>query len=207
MSDTSPPVADTEVERAVQRIEQGDQASDTSPVQRRPQRGAVNAGFVQVSKMYIAEMNQLAKHAPTAHTLLWMLVQEMNKQNSVMISVPSMAKILGMSPATVKRAISLLREQQWLEVLKIGTGNVYRVNSSVFWQDRADGKWASFDARVVVNWDEQDDTTRLNPPVKTRHIPLVEADDSDPEYRQRNERQEAPQIRKPDQQLGLLDDE
>lgn len=140
--------------------------------------GAINAGFVQVSKMYIAEMKDLARHAPAAHNVLWTLIQEMNKQNSIMISVPSIAKLTGMSTATVKRGIALLREQQWMEVLKVGTSNVYRVNASVVWQDRADGKWAAFDTRVVANWDEQDEITKANPQVRTRHIPLVLADDS-----------------------------
>lgn len=144
----------------------------------RMKHGAVNAGFVQVSKMYIAEMKELGRYAQSASQILWTLIEEMNKQNSVMISVPSLSLLTNMSQSSVKRALSLLREQQWIEVLKIGTSNVYRVNSQVVWQDRADGKWASFDARLVVNWDEQDAATKRAPSVRTRHIPLVEADDA-----------------------------
>ncbi|MCE3602750.1 helix-turn-helix domain-containing protein [Massilia sp. P8910] len=143
----------------------------------RVKHGAINSNFVQVSKVYIDEMKELARNAPSAHTVLWTLIQEMNKQNSIMISVPSLAKLLGMSPATIKRGIQLLRDQQWIEVLKIGTSNVYRVNASVVWQNRADTKWAAFDARLVVNWDEQDEATKRAPRVNTRHIPLVLADD------------------------------
>lgn len=143
----------------------------------RVKHGAVNSNFVQVSKVYIAEMKELARNAPSAHTVLWTLVQEMNKQNSIMISVPSLAKLTNMSPATIKRAIQLLRDQLWVEVLKIGTSNVYRVNASVVWQDRADSKWAAFDARLVVNFDEQDEKTKRTPRISTKHIPLVLADD------------------------------
>lgn len=160
----------------------------------RMKTGAVNAGFVQVSKMYISEMKDLARHAPAAHTVLWTLIQEMNKQNSIMISIPSIAKLTHMSAPTVKRAIALLREQQWMEVLKIGTSNVYRVNASVVWQDRADGKWAAFDTRLVVNFDEQDEITKNRDRVFTRHIPLVQMDD----YQGREARQTPEQ-----QELGL----
>jgi Fe2+ or Zn2+ uptake regulation protein len=149
--------------------------------------GAVNAGFIQVSKMYIAEMKDLAQHAPSAHTVLWTLVQEMNKQNAVMISQDSLAKLTKLSIPTVKRAVAMLREQQWLEVLKVGTANVYRVNSEVFWQDRADGRWTSFQAQVVANFDEQDEVTKKMPSVRTRHIPLVEADDANQVHGQQKE--------------------
>jgi len=81
----------------------------------------------------------------------------------------------------------MLREQQWLEVLKVGTANVYRVNSEVFWQDRADGRWTSFQAQVVANFDEQDEVTKKMPSVRTRHIPLVEADDANQVHGQQKE--------------------
>ena len=145
----------------------------------RVKHGAVNSDFVQLSKIYMDETVSLANHAPAAFMVLMTLVKQMNKVNSVMISNESLERICGVSNSTIKRAIKILREQQWIDVLKVGTSNVYRVNSNVFWQDRADGKWASFQAQVVLNFDEQDETTKKKP-VKswTRHIPLVEADDA-----------------------------
>lgn len=154
--------------------------------------GAVNAGFIQVSKAYIDEMNDLAQHAPSAHRVLWTLIKEMNKQNAVMVSQDSLCKLTKLSAATVKRSVALLREQQWLEVLKMGTANIYRVNSNVFWQDRADGRWASFNAHVILNFEEQDSVIKANPSVRTRHIPFVEADDG--------------VIREKHPQLSLIDD-
>lgn len=125
-------------------------------------------------------MNDLAQHAPSAHRVLWTLIKEMNKQNAVMISQDSLCRLTRLSSATVKRSVALLREQQWLQVLKMGTANIYRVNSSVVWQDRADGRWASFNAHVILNFDEQDNITKAMPNVRTRHIPFVEADDGIP---------------------------
>jgi len=137
--------------------------------------GAVNYGFVQVSRKHIDAMNELSLKSPKAHFILWKLVKEMDRQNAVMVSQESLQKLTGLSRPTVQRAIALLREQQWLEVLKVGTANVYRVNSSVFWQARADGKWASFSAQVLVNFDEQDAKTKATPQPKLRNVPYVEA--------------------------------
>lgn len=136
-----------------------------------------NAGFVQVSKMYIDEMNHLALHDRSAYRILWTLVKLMNRQNAVMISQDSLCQLTKFSRPTVKRAVALLRSQQWMDVLKMGTANVYRVNSSVIWQDKAEGRWASFNARIILNFAEQDQLTQDMPSVKTRHIPFVEADD------------------------------
>ena len=143
----------------------------------RLKNGAVNAGFVQVSKVYIDEMNDLVRNAPSANVVLWTLIQQMNKQNSVMISQESLCVLTNLSRATVKRSVALLREQQWLDVKKLGTANIYRVNSNLVWQDRADGRWASFTANIVLNFDEQDQITKALPNLRTRHIPFVEADD------------------------------
>lgn len=139
--------------------------------------GASNRDFVQVSRRHIDDLNALASASPTAHKLLWALCKSMNKQNAVVISLESLAKLSGKSVATVKRGISLLREQQWIETIKVGSGNVYRVNSRVFWQSRADGKWATFNAAVVVDWDEQDAKTKqLNDGATgLRQIPFVES--------------------------------
>lgn len=140
--------------------------------------GAVNHGFVQVSRRYLDELDELAFRSPAARKLLTCLVKGMNKQNAVMVSQESLVKLTGLSKPTIKRSVALLREQQWIEVLKVGTSNVYRVNSSVFWTTRADGRWASFSAEVILNFDEQDKITKtapINPPKTTlRHIPFVQ---------------------------------
>lgn len=141
--------------------------------------GAVNQGFVQVSRRYLDELDELAFRSPAARKLLTNLVKAMNKQNAVMVSQESLAKLTGLSKPTIKRSVALLREQNWIDVLKVGTSNVYRVNSGVFWTARADGRWASFSAEVVLNFDEQDEITKaapINPPkTSLRHIPFVQA--------------------------------
>lgn len=140
-------------------------------------QGAVNQGFVQVSRKYLDNLDELGFRSPAARKLLTSLVKAMNRQNAVMVSQGSLAKLTGLSTPTVKRAVAMLREEQWIEVLKVGTSNIYRVNSSVFWTARADGRWASFSAEILVNYDEQDEFTKaqaINPPrTSLRHIPIL----------------------------------
>jgi hypothetical protein len=140
------------------------------------QRAYKNRGFVQVSKKHIDALNALAAHSASAHKTLWTLCKLMDKQNAVMLSAQALAKLCGYSLATVKRSVALLREKRWIDVAKAGNTNVYRVNSAIFWQARADGKWASFTAQVVLDWEEQDEQTRssaLAGPLKT--VPFLES--------------------------------
>lgn len=66
-----------------------------------------------------------------------------------------------------------------LDALKIGTSNVYHVNSALVWQDRAQVKWAAFNARLVVNFEEQDSINKRLARERIRHIPFVQKDDAD----------------------------
>jgi hypothetical protein len=133
--------------------------------------------FIQMLKFHQEEMKKLSHLSSAAHVVLLTLIKQMGQLNTVMISIDAICKLADLSPSTVKRGIGILREENWLAVLKIGTANVYRVNSDVLWQDRPDGKWAAFSGNIVVDFDEQDELTKKKPIFKTRRIPLVEADD------------------------------
>lgn len=139
--------------------------------------GSTNRDFVQVSRKYLDALDTLAGKSMAARRLLTALVKTMDRQNAVMVSHESLAKLTGSSVATVKRAITVLREERWVEVLKLGTANVYRVNSAVFWRATATGKWASFSAQVLVNFDEQDAKTKAAVAPRLRHVQFLDSGD------------------------------
>lgn len=134
---------------------------------------------IQLSRLFLDETVDLAKHSAAGFKILMVLVGRMKKSNSVVISNQSLGTLTGLSIATVKRAIKELRDQDWLEVGKIGTMNVYRMNSAIFWKQTPSGhKWAEFESSVVLSFDEQDEITQKRLPGQfTRHFPLVEVSD------------------------------
>ena len=81
------------------------------------------------------------------------MVEKMNKQNALAISQSNLMKITGKKRTSVHNAIKALKQHNFIEVVKIGTANAYKVNSNVFWQDanRRKDKFAVFDATVVVS--------------------------------------------------------
>lgn len=137
-------------------------------------RGKTNWSFVQVSKKDINALATLSLEAPKAHFVLWKLVGEMNRQNALLVSQDTLKKLTGLSRPTLQRAVAVLRDRKWISTTKVGTTNVYHVNSSVFWQARAEGKFATFSAQVIADWEEQDEQTKAEPAPNLRHMPTVE---------------------------------
>jgi hypothetical protein len=136
--------------------------------------GAVNRNFVQVSRDYLDALDALMVQSPSARRLLTVLIKEMRRDNSLVISQEGLQKRTGFSPSTISRGVKLLRNQNWIDVKKVATMNVYFVNSAVVWTTRAEGKYASFNARVVLDWDEQDAITKSDKTPELRQVQVLQ---------------------------------
>lgn len=148
--------------------------SDLLDAEKAAQRLPKNMDFVQVSRAELRAIADLGAKSSLALDLLMVLAQSMDKQNAVMISFKAMEQILGKSRPTLDRAVRLLREDKWIQVVKVGTANAYILNSAVFWTDRGDKRhMASFGAQIVTTLDEQDKDLRANPNVKLKRVPTL----------------------------------
>lgn len=139
------------------------------PLQKNP------ADFLQVTRGYLKDMRELAKRSPAAHQVLWLLAERMNRTNAVVISQKTMGQILGYSRATLNRAITLLKNERWVQVVTTGTSNAYIVNSKVLWRDHGGKRYASFFAEVVVSEEEQLHSIEQWDGVELRHLPILSA--------------------------------
>jgi hypothetical protein len=112
----------------------------------------------------------------------------MDIQAAVIASRATLAKLVGYSEATVKRAIADLKADQWIEVVQLGGKggvNAYVVNSRVAWADNRDKlPMAVFTARVLASRDEQHDvgtsTLRRIPTLYPGEMQLPTGDHDDP---------------------------
>ena len=149
--------------------------SDLLDAEKANQRLPKNMDFVQVSRAELRAIADLGAKSSLALDLLMVLAQSMNKQNAVMISFKAMQQILGKSRPTLDRAVRLLREDKWIQVVKVGTANAYVLNSAVFWTDRGDKRhMANFGAQIVTTLGEQDKDLRANPQVKLKRVPILD---------------------------------
>lgn len=133
--------------------------------------------FLQVTRGYLRDMRELSRRSPVAHQILWLLAERMNRTNAVVMSQKTMGQILGYSRATLSRAIALLKEENWIQVVLSGTSNAYVLNSKVLWRDHGGKRYASFFAEVVVSEDEQSHPVEDWDNVELRQLPVIRANE------------------------------
>lgn len=138
-----------------------DMSTDLSRVGSAPaterKRGAT---WVQTERAAHEAWAQLVRSNQRAAALLHVLVAHMDQHAAVVASRGTLAALVGYSEATVKRAVSDLRADNWIDVIQLGGKggvNAYVVNSRVAWADSRDRLGtAAFTARVIARKDEQD---------------------------------------------------
>lgn len=106
----------------------------------------------------------------SASKMFEFLKSTMNSKNIVCISVQTLANRLGISERSITRANKYLVENNWLQIRKTGTSNVYFLNPGLVWKDKTGKRlnsiqdydsntfyFAEFDAKVVIGSAEQED--------------------------------------------------
>jgi predicted nucleotide-binding protein (sugar kinase/HSP70/actin superfamily) len=152
--------------------------SDLLDAERATKRLPKNMDFVQVSRSEMRSIAELGGKSPLALDLLMIFTQAMDKQNAVMMSYETMECISKKSRRQLSRAVNILKNDNWIQVIKIGTANAYVLNTAVFWTDKGNKRHlGSFTAKVITTLEEQEKDLRVSPNVKLKRIPLLAGKD------------------------------
>jgi DNA-binding transcriptional regulator YhcF (GntR family) len=115
--------------------------------------------WVQTERASHEAWGKLTIRSPRAAALAHYLVAHMEQSGAVIASYGTLAKIAGMSVATVRRAIDDLKADRWIEVVQVGGkggANAFIINSRVAWaQTRDKLHLAAFTARVIADKEDQ----------------------------------------------------
>jgi hypothetical protein len=140
-------------------------------------RDKKNRNFVQIEKRAFKELRGLIDRSAVAAKVLMILAEKMNRQNALVCSYDTLSKLTKLSRQTLYKAIKLLKEENWIQVLKVGNANAYVINSRVFWQSYGDRKYAVFNAVIVAGADEQETSAEDWDKVELRHFPFLSQKD------------------------------
>lgn len=100
----------------------------------------------------------LMKQSPYAYCIMDFLASNMDKYNAVICSYKVMQERFGYSQATVKRAIQLLKQHKYIEVVRTGGANIYMINKHLYWNSWGTNyAYAEFDAKIIITASEQDE--------------------------------------------------
>ena len=138
-----------------------------------------NYNFVQLNRGHMQALRALTRKSPLAHEILYYLVEHMGKTtNAVIVSYKTLQEVTNVSRSTVARAISILKDDNWVDAVKVGSATAYAVNARVFWQaSRNQKEYAIFSATVVAAASEQDEGFRDKAKHKLRHVPVIQSNE------------------------------
>lgn len=115
-----------------------------------------NNDFIQFSRRNGAEWKRLILNHPVAGSIMVYLMNNMRRDNVIIVSSKTLEQELERSRTTISRAVSVLVEQRWVQIIRVGSARAFAVNERVAWRDKADKrKNAIFSATVIANRDEQ----------------------------------------------------
>lgn len=137
-----------------------------------------NLNFVQIDRRVMAAHRQLMSESPVGAVVLSLIAEYMDKSNALVISYATLQDMTGYSRASIGNAIKKLKADRWIQAVKIGTANVYFVNSAAFWTANRKGKYYSqFHATVVASASEQATTIKKLNSLQLKQLPMTRADE------------------------------
>lgn len=117
-----------------------------------------NHNFIQLYRDNMPELRWLMSNHTFASSLLFFILEHMDNRNALACSYSVFEDYFRKSRSTVYRAIKLLEENGFLNVLKMGTSNVYVVNEDLAWSDSNDKKkFTKYDGKILVSKKENKD--------------------------------------------------
>ncbi len=145
--------------------------------------------FAQTDLAVHEAWGRLSLQSPRAAALAHFMVANMGREGALVVSLPTLCQITGMSISTLKRAIADLKNGRWIEVVNIGGkggANAYVINERVAWTQGRDKKvYAHFSASILAAQSEQKEAPeeiplRKFPMLRAAEIPLPTGKGEDP---------------------------
>lgn len=127
--------------------------------------------WVQTERKAHEAWASLIGRKPAAARVMHLLVANMGDQNAVVVSQKTLAKMMGSSIDTVQRALRVLVDEQWVQVVKLngpGTVAAHIVNDRVAWgQPRDQLRVSVFSAAIIADAADQDAATLEGGPLQS----------------------------------------
>jgi len=137
--------------------------------------------WVQTERKAHEQWAKLIGSHPKAAALLHVIVANMGRHNALVASQKVLAEAVGCTDRTIRTAVQVLKDGNWLEVRQIGASgstNAYIVNDRVAWSGARDGiRYSLFSAAVLISDVEQPDQAELGAQPPLERIPSLHSGD------------------------------
>lgn len=142
--------------------------------------------FLQVNKDSYKAEDWLMKESPVAYRLLRFLAQNMDNYNALICSYIVLQEELGYSRATLSRAVKLLKEKNFIQILKSGVTNIYIINKELYWHSYGSNySRCEFNAKIIISSEEQDEKDKAE--IKAKRYKMLAIEDKSNADEENNE--------------------
>lgn len=133
--------------------------------------------WVQVERAAMERWAKLTIENPRASALMQIILSHIGRNNALVASQATLAKLTGCSARTIRRSLEVLKARNWLEIRQIGlsgTANAYIINDRVAWSGNREGiRYSLFSAAVLLSDDEQPDKAQIGAQAPLIGIPSL----------------------------------
>lgn len=117
-----------------------------------------DGNFVKIFRDHMPELRWLMGKSGVASKLLFFIIEQMDGYNALGASYQVFMDYLDVSKDTVRRAIKLLFDGGFIDILKSGTSNIYIVNQDIAWTSYGNQKkMCKFNGNMLVSAIENKD--------------------------------------------------
>jgi DNA-binding transcriptional ArsR family regulator len=117
-----------------------------------------NANFIQLYRDHMPEMRWLMTNHQFASSVLFFILEHMDNRNALACSYSVFEDYFEKHKTTIYRNLKILEENGFIDILKMGTSNVYLVNQDLAWTDnKSSKKFAKYDGKILVSKKENKD--------------------------------------------------
>ena len=115
-----------------------------------------NPYFFQFNKGTYPAVRKLLLDYPLAGNVMLFLIEHMDNTNSIIVSYSALSEVFERTRQCLSKAISHLKEHNFVDVYKSGNMNVYCLNANVVWhRSRENIKYARFKTNEYMTYNEQ----------------------------------------------------
>jgi hypothetical protein len=117
-----------------------------------------NKDFIMVFRDNMSNLRWLMKESGIASSILSFIMEHMDNYNALVCSYDVFQEYFSVSKDTVRRAIKLLKEKSFINILKSGRSNIYVVNQDIAWSSWGNQKkYCKFAGNILISKSENDE--------------------------------------------------
>ncbi len=115
-----------------------------------------NVDFTMLYNKNIDAIRELGKENANALSLFLFLIEKMDQENTLIVSMTTLSEIFSVSRVTIDKRVRVLKERNFIDVYKSGNTNVYAINAEIAWKTWENKReYAQFRSSVLISKSEQ----------------------------------------------------